>query len=67
MELEQLVEKMEEGNLSLEEALNTFERGIALSRACQKSLEEAEQKVRLLVKEDGEPHLKPFVDTANEP
>jgi len=64
-ELEQLVEKMEAGNLPLEEALSLFERGIALSRACQKSLKEAEQKVRILVKEDGETHMKPF-DTADE-
>lgn len=64
-ELEQLVGKMEEGNLSLEEALSMFERGIALSRACQKSLKEAEQKVQILVKRDGETQLKPF-DTNNE-
>lgn len=64
-ELEQLVEKMEQGNLSLEDSLKLFERGIALSRACQKSLKDAEQKVQILVKEDGENQLKPF-DSANE-
>lgn len=64
-ELEQLVEKMEQGNLTLEESLKLFERGIELSRACQKSLKEAEQKVQILVKEDADNLLKPF-DTADE-
>lgn len=48
-ELEKLVALMEEGDLSLEESLKHFERGIALTRACQKSLAEAEQKVQILV------------------
>jgi exodeoxyribonuclease VII small subunit len=61
-ELEQLVERMEQGNLPLEDALKLFERGIQLTRACQKSLKEAEQKVRILVEENGEPTLKPFTD-----
>jgi exodeoxyribonuclease VII small subunit len=61
-ELEQLVERMEQGNLSLEEALKSFERGIQLTRTCQKALQEAEQKVRILLEENGEPILKPFTD-----
>ncbi len=48
-ELEQLVEKMEEGDISLEESLKYFERGIALTRSCQKALSEAEQKIRILL------------------
>ena len=40
------LERMEEGELSLEESLETYERGIALSRACQKSLDAAEQRIR---------------------
>lgn len=47
-ELEQLVETMEQGDLSLEESLKNFERGVALTRACQKALEQAEQRVRIL-------------------
>jgi exodeoxyribonuclease VII small subunit len=61
-ELEQLVERMEQGNLPLEEALKLFERGIQLTRTCQKALKEAEQKVQILLEENGEPLLKPFTD-----
>jgi exodeoxyribonuclease VII small subunit len=61
-ELEQLVERMEQGNLPLEEALKLFERGIQLTRTCQKALKEAEQKVQILLEENGEPTLKPFND-----
>jgi len=61
-ELEQLVEKMEQGQLSLEESLKLFERGIALSRGCQKALKDAEQKVQILLKENGEAALEPFSD-----
>jgi len=52
-ELEGLVERMEEGDLSLEESLKTYERGIALSRACQKSLDAAEQRIQILTEKDG--------------
>jgi len=47
-ELETLVERMESGELSLEESLASFEKGVALTRSCQKALSEAEQKVRIL-------------------
>ena len=47
-ELEQLVETMEKGELSLEESLKTFEKGIALTRECEKALKEAEQKIETL-------------------
>ena len=59
-ELEQLVEKMEQGNLSLEASLQLFERGIALTRACQKALTEAEQKVQILLKQGGKEELADF-------
>lgn len=52
--LEQLVERMEQGDLSLETALQEFERGIALTRRCQQVLQQAEQKVRQLTGEDAE-------------
>ncbi len=61
-ELEQLVERMEQGNLPLEESLKLFERGVRLTRSCQKALQEAEQKVQILLEENGEPTLKPFTD-----
>lgn len=59
-ELEKLVALMEEGDLSLEESLKHFERGIALTRACQKALAEAEQKVQLLVANQDQEELVPF-------
>jgi len=53
-ELEGLVERMEKGELGLEESLKAFERGVELTRLCQKALDEAEQKVDILTrKEDG--------------
>lgn len=48
-ELEQLVERMERGEQRLEEALHDFERGIHLTRHCQKALSAAEQKVEILL------------------
>lgn len=59
-ELEGLVEKMEQGELGLEESLKHLERGIALTRACQKALVEAEQKVQLLTSGRDGPELAPF-------
>ncbi len=54
-ELEALVERLEQGDLSLEESLRAFERGIQLTRSCQQALAEAEQKVEQLLEEDGSP------------
>lgn len=48
-ELEQLVARMEQGELSLDDSLQSFERGIALYRSCQGALEQAELKVKLLL------------------
>lgn len=48
-QLEQLIEKMENGDLSLEESLSAFESGIKLTRDCQTALNEAEQKVQILL------------------
>lgn len=54
-ELETLVEHLEQGDLSLEESLARFERGVALARQCQEQLNAAEQKVQqLLARDDGE-------------
>ncbi|EIC19719.1 exodeoxyribonuclease VII, small subunit [Thiorhodovibrio frisius] len=47
-ELEALVDRLEQGDLSLEESLATFERGVHLSRSCQQALDTAEQRVRIL-------------------
>ena len=59
-ELEELVERMEKGELSLENSLQAFERGIALTRHCQKALTEAEQKVEILTREGDEDRAEPF-------
>lgn len=59
-ELEQLVERMEQGELSLEQSLKDFERGIALTRACQGALKDAEQKVQILTGQGGQEELEPF-------
>ena len=52
--LEKLVEKMEDGDLTLEESLKIFEEGVKLTRECQQALADAEQKVKLLIEESGE-------------
>ncbi|MBT8140157.1 MAG: exodeoxyribonuclease VII small subunit [Gammaproteobacteria bacterium] len=52
--LEEIVELLEEGELSLEESLKHFEEGVALTRNCQGALGEAEQKIRLLSEKNGE-------------
>ena len=59
-ELEQLVETMEKGDLTLEESLKQFERGVTLTRACQKALAEAEQKVRILTRDNESSELAEF-------
>lgn len=51
-ELETLVEQMENGDVSLEESLKSFEKGIKLARSCQQSLQDAELKVKILLSED---------------
>lgn len=52
-ELEQLVEEMEQGDLSLEESLKRFEKGIALTSDCQQALQKAELKVQELIEKNG--------------
>jgi len=65
-ELETLVERMEQGELSLEASLAEFERGIALARQCQQSLQAAEQKVRMLTGEGEEVPLDAEQDSTPE-
>lgn len=48
-ELEEIVERLEAGELSLEKSLAQFEKGVKLSRECQKALADAEQKVQILL------------------
>ena len=56
-ELEQLVERMEAGNLTLEQSLQAFERGVALTRDCQRALKAAELRVQVLTQGDAGPVL----------
>ena len=53
-ELETLVTAMEDGELSLEESMQAFEKGIKLTRECQSALRQAEQKVQILINENGD-------------
>jgi exodeoxyribonuclease VII small subunit len=54
-QLEALVSRMEDGQLSLEEALSAFETGIKLTRECQQALQQAELKVQMLTRADAAP------------
>lgn len=59
-ELEQLVGRMEGGELSLDESLASFERGIGLFRHCQQSLQQAELRVKLLLDPEAPDTAEPF-------
>jgi exodeoxyribonuclease VII small subunit len=59
-ELEALVERLERGDLPLDEALKTFERGVELTRHCQGSLKAAQQRVEILLKRNGQVEPEPF-------
>ncbi|RMA82412.1 exodeoxyribonuclease VII small subunit [Umboniibacter marinipuniceus] len=59
-ELETLVNELEAGELSLEEAMTKFERGIVLTRECQQSLSAAEQKVSQLIAQNAVDETAPF-------
>ena len=65
-ELEKLVEQLERGDLPLEQAIATFERGIELTRNCQKSLKAAQQKVEILMRRNGELATENFVEPADD-
>ena len=61
-ELEALVTRLEEGDVPLEEALKTFERGVALTRQCQTALRTAQQKVEILLTRNGDESIESFAD-----
>lgn len=60
-ELESLVEKMEQGEFSLEDSIKQFERGMQLARNCQRALRNAEQKVMKLAADNNQESLQDFV------
>lgn len=59
-ELESLVERLEQGDISLEESLKLYESGVLLTRDCQKALQAAEQKIQMLLKQSGQTTLVDF-------
>lgn len=59
-ELEALVSRMEQGDISLEESLRLYEQGVNLSRICQGALRNAEQKVRILQEKQGQERISDF-------
>lgn len=61
-ELEELVARMEQGDISLEESLQNFSRGVELTRSCQLALQEAEQKVQILTEQKGKFDAQPFAN-----
>jgi exodeoxyribonuclease VII small subunit len=61
-ELELLVSRLEQGDISLEESLSSFERGVHLTRTCQSALQEAEQKVQILLEKNGTLTLESFTN-----
>ena len=65
-ELEKLVQRLEGGELPLDEALKTFERGIELTRHCQTALKSAQQKVEILLKRSGQLEVQAFESEESE-
>ena len=61
-ELESIVEDLESGDLTLEDSLKSFEKGIKLARKCQEQLSKAELQVQKLIEEDGEFTTTPLKD-----
>jgi exodeoxyribonuclease VII small subunit len=59
-QLEALVEKLENSEFTLEQSLQAFEQGVTLTRQCQKALSEAEQKVQLLIEQNGQSQAQKF-------
>tara|TARA_B110000914_G_scaffold151219_1_gene132556 strand:+ start:641 stop:868 length:228 start_codon:yes stop_codon:yes gene_type:complete len=61
-ELESIINKMESGDLSLEDSLKYFEKGVKLHRQCHGALSDAEQRISVLSEHDGYSSEKPFDD-----
>jgi exodeoxyribonuclease VII small subunit len=59
-EINTLIDQMEQGEISLEQSLERFERGIRLIKHCQKVLQEAEQKVQILINNNDKEDLRPY-------
>ena len=64
--LEEILRKMEAGDMSLEESLKAFEEGIKLARICTSKLDEAERRVEILLRQEGELVTKAFTGEERE-
>ena len=60
-ELEAITAKLEKGDLSLDESVSNFEKGMKLAKKCNKILEEAEKKIKVLVQKDGKLEEEDFI------
>ncbi len=68
MDLEKIVEKLEKGDLSLNESLALFEKGVKLARFLREDLDKAEKKIEILLKDEkGDIRAKPFSSSEEEP
>jgi exodeoxyribonuclease VII small subunit len=65
-QLEQLVAKLENGDVPLEQAIDLFQEGMKLSHLCSQKLEQVERKIEMLVEENGTLSKKPFISAAEE-
>lgn len=66
-ELESLVRKLEQGDMALEDSLKAFERGVELTRSCQQSLRDAEQRVEQVIENNqGELEARPYPEDSSE-
>lgn len=59
-EITKLIDKMEQGEVTLEQSLHDFERGVTLVKHCQKILQDAEQKVNILTQNHAQAELAPY-------
>lgn len=66
-ELEALVERLEHGDLPLDDAMKSFERGVALTRQCQAALKAAQQKVEILLNNSSAAEPEPFTESTESP
>ncbi len=64
-ELEQIVQSLEKGELSLEDSMTLFERGLNLSQVSQDKLKDAEQRIQILMKNSGQTELQDFTFNEN--
>jgi exodeoxyribonuclease VII small subunit len=65
-QLEQLVGKLENGDVPLEKAIDLFQEGMKLSHICSQKLEQVERKIEILVEENGALNKKPFFNGTDE-